>query len=158
MILWLYPTDRLSSLTVKPIIIVSPRLPSAVLSVMARGAFIRACRSQWSFVPYIMWLKTLCRPALARMNLWMVSVRDCYAHAKPWRILLAWHPLLAGQGAQRNYWHFRFRAVKQRRGLTLSSTLVLALPLCLVIVLSCCWLPPSSSQLPLQEAFAEESV
>lgn len=44
--------------------------------------FIRACRSQWSFVPYIMWLKTLCRPALARMNLLMVSVRDCYAHAK----------------------------------------------------------------------------
>ena len=31
---------------------------------------------------YIMWLKTLCRPALARMNLLMVSVRDCYAHAK----------------------------------------------------------------------------
>ena len=43
-------------------------------------------------------------------------------------------------------------------GLTLSSTLGLALSLCLVIVLSCCWLPPSSSQLPLQEAFAEESV
>lgn len=82
MYLWLYPIGRHFSLTVRPITIVSPRLAFVVLSKTARGASITACRSQWLCGHYIMFLKALCRSALARMNLWTASVRDCFAHVR----------------------------------------------------------------------------